>query len=67
MKLAGINTDIFSAHSTRSASTLKAKAVGVLVADILKAANWSSASMFCRFYHKSIDSPIFGCGILEEK
>ena len=67
MKSTGIDTDRFSTHSTHSASTSKAKAVGVSTADILKAANWSSTSMFCRFYHKPIDSHRFGCGVLEEK
>ena len=67
MKPAGIDTDIFTAHSTRAASTSKAKAVGVPTADTLKAANWSSTSTFCHYYHKLIDSPRFGCGVLEEK
>ena len=38
----GINTDIFSAHSTRSASASKADAEGVNVEEILKRGTWSS-------------------------
>ena len=44
-----INTQHFSAHSTRGAATSKAKFVGVSTKDILKAANWSSSSTFTRF------------------
>ena len=46
---AGINTDVFSAHSTRGASTSKAKRAGVSLGDIIKAANWSSVSTFSRW------------------
>ena len=59
MKFAGIDADRFSAHSTFGGSKSKAKAMGVPMADILKAANWSSTSMFCHFYHKPIDSHRF--------
>ena len=49
MSQAGINTEMFSAHSTRGAATSKAKMVGVSLSDIVKAANWSSTSTFTRF------------------
>ena len=49
LEQAGINTEIFSAHSTRGASE-----------DILKAANWSSESVFQRFYHKEVDQAAYG-------
>lgn len=65
MKLAGIDTDKFSAHSTRGASTSKAKQVGVSTTDILKAANWTTASTFCRFYHRPINSGKFGSSVLK--
>jgi len=45
----GIDTEQFSAHSTRSASTLQACANGIPVSEILKMANWSSSSTFERF------------------
>ena len=54
MERSGINTKIFAAHSTRGASTSKAEAGGVSVPDILKAADWSSASTFTRFYHRPV-------------
>jgi len=47
--LAGINTEAFAAHSTRSASKSWAASKGVPISDILKAANWSSSLKFyCR-------------------
>jgi len=47
---AGIDTGIFKAHSIRGASSSKAAAVGITTADILQAADWSSASTFQKFY-----------------
>ena len=63
MKEAGIDTSTFTAHSTRGAATSKAKAAGVPMADILKAANWSSSSTFCRFYNRPTNDR-FGQSIL---
>ena len=63
---AGIDTSIFSAHSTRGASTSKARASGVSSHDILKAANWSSESTFCRFYCRPIAASNFGRAVLEQ-
>ena len=59
MSSAGIDTNVFSAHSTS-----KAQMVGVSTTDILKAANWSSTSTFCRFYHRPVNSEQFGLGVL---
>ena len=64
LKGAGIDTQTFSAHSTRGASTSKAKAMGVSSADILRSANWSSESTFCRFYHRPTHSGSFGRSVL---
>lgn len=66
MSLAGVDTGVFSAHSTRGAATSKAKAAGVSIADIMKTANWSSPSTFSRFYHRPIEpqSSQFGRSIL---
>ena len=61
------NTDMFSAHSTRGASTSKANTLGVSSADILKAANWSSTSTFCRFYHRPTHSASFGRTVLRRQ
>lgn len=46
---AGINND-FGAHSTRGSASSKAAQAGVLVDQILKAANWKSDSVFKNFY-----------------
>ncbi|KAL7292896.1 hypothetical protein TKK_0013566 [Trichogramma kaykai] len=51
----GINTDIFSAHSTRHASTSAAKRSGVNIDLIRKAADWTKNSQtFARFYDLNI-------------
>ena len=63
---AGIDTNQFGAHSTHSASTLAAKRSGLDMTTIMRAAGWSNASTFARFYDKPIEhsldcsqSPIF--------
>ena len=68
MSDAGIDTNIFTAHSSRGAATSKAKNIGVATADILKAANWSSESTFSRFYHRDIPAPTtFGRVVLKAR
>lgn len=52
---AGIDTNQFGAHSTRSVSTSAAKRSGLDLTTIMKAAGWSNASTFSRFYNKSIE------------
>ncbi len=49
---AGVDTSIFSAHSTRGAAASKAFGCGLPVDSILKAANRASGSTFSRFYHR---------------
>ena len=56
MEAAGVDTETFKAHSTRAASTSKAKFQGLSVEQIVKRGNWSNASTFQRFYYKSIKS-----------
>ena len=51
---AGIDTSIFTAHSTRAASTSKAVSSGVSVIEIMQKANWKRASTFKIFYRKDI-------------
>ena len=65
---AGINTDIYTAHSTRSASTSAAAAASVDISKIMKAASWTNASTFKRFYRKDIVDPSgsFGNTILKK-
>ena len=64
LKAAGVDTEKFTAHSTRSASTSHASMKGVPIADILKVANWSSSSTFERFYHRSSDPSAFARAVL---
>ena len=54
MARAGINTEIFKGHSTRSASTSKARSVGVPLEEILKRGSWSSSNTWHNFYNKDI-------------
>ncbi|KZS10284.1 Uncharacterized protein APZ42_025294 [Daphnia magna] len=46
LKDAGVNTAVFSAHSTRGADSSKASDCGVPIKDILSAGSWSSESTF---------------------
>ena len=50
----GINTDLFKAHSSRSASSSKASVVGTPLVEILKRGSWSYHSTWQRFYDKHI-------------
>jgi len=65
---AGINTEIFKAHSVRGASSSTAASAGVTTADILKTADWSSAGTFQKFYlrpsNDSDDKSSFGTAVL---
>ena len=54
LHLAGIDTSIFKAHSTRSASTSAATKLGVPLQDIMSSAGWSSNSTFGKFYNKDV-------------
>ena len=64
LKNAGINTQTFTAHSTRSASTSLAKTKGLAVSEIRKAAGWKPGSTFARFYDRPIMGKNFGDTIL---
>ena len=55
MASAGIDTTLFKPHSVRSAATSKAKLNNACTADILKAAGWTSATTFAKYYDKPID------------
>ena len=51
---AGLDLSIFTPHSTRSASTAKAKSGNIPLATILKTAGWSRESTFANYYDKPI-------------
>jgi hypothetical protein len=57
LEVSGIDVTIFTAHSTRHASTSKAHKLGVNLDLIRKTAGWSGTSTtFARFYNKVITS-----------
>ena len=60
MKLAGIDTGIFKAHSVRGAATTAAANTLSPLEEILNMADWSNASTFRQFYYKPVFSSSFG-------
>ena len=56
LKEAGIDTALFSAGSTRSASTSKAERGGAPIEDIMKAAGWVRSSTFTTYYNKPLST-----------
>lgn len=54
LKSSGVDTKVFSAHSTRGAAASSAAAKGVPLNNILKASNWARESTFNKFYNKYI-------------
>lgn len=53
--LAGVDSNVYTAHSTRGASASKAKSIGVPLETILHRARWTNSTTFGRFYDKRID------------
>ena len=66
LKLSGFDTKIFTAHSTRSASSSAAADSGVTTNDILKAADWSSEFVFRKFYYRPTHNPLYGRAVLSK-
>jgi len=64
MKDAGINTETFKAHSTRSASTTAATVKGLSFEEIQKCANWTNKSTFQKFYYRPRHSSAFSSAVL---
>ena len=56
LRSSGIDTEKYSAHSSRAASTSFCKAKGLSLQDIMTAAGWSDTETFARFYEKPLDS-----------
>lgn len=54
LKNSGIDTQIFSSHSTRAAAASKAKQKDVPLDTILSTIGWASAQTFKRFYEKPV-------------
>ena len=57
MKSAGVDTNIYTVHSTRGAPASKAAASAVPIQAILKQGHWSRESTFARFYQREIQEP----------
>ena len=51
---AGIDMDIFTVHSTRSAATSAAKAARVPINTITSTAGWSNSCTFAKYYDKPV-------------
>ena len=51
---AGIDTSLFKAHSRRGASVSAAANSGITTKEILEAADWSTDSVFQKFYYKPV-------------
>lgn len=56
LKLSGIDISVYQAHSCRSASTSKAKVLGLSMEEILNRGQWSNKSTWQRFYNKEIEN-----------
>ena len=57
LEASGIDTEIFSAHSTRHASTSAAARNGINIENIRKTAGWTENSrVFARFYNRPINT-----------
>ena len=66
LKLSGVDTTMFTAHSTRGASSSAAADSGITAGDILKAADWSSESVFQKFYYRPTHNPLYGRAVLSQ-
>uniref|UniRef100_A0A1X7VW67 Tyr recombinase domain-containing protein n=1 Tax=Amphimedon queenslandica TaxID=400682 RepID=A0A1X7VW67_AMPQE len=64
---AGTDSSIFGAHSTRGASASAAARSRVTIEEILKAANWSSESVFQGFYHQEVDRAAYGIAVINDQ
>ena len=60
----GIDSNIFTAHSTRGAASSTTARAGMSVSDILRIADWTSDNTFQRFYYKPFQDPSFGRTVL---
>ena len=63
MKLAGIDTGIFKAHSVRGAATTAVANAFVPLEEILNMADWSNASRF-RFFWRDSGIIVYSCCVV---
>ena len=67
LKMSGIDVTKFTAHSTRGASSSAAADSGITTGDILKTADWSTESVFRKFYYRSSRDPSYGRAVLSRR
>ncbi|KZS13077.1 Uncharacterized protein APZ42_021816 [Daphnia magna] len=63
---AGVDTTIYSAHSTSGASASKAVNIGRLIESILRTGGWASKCVFSKHYSRPISTETFGSRIISE-
>jgi len=61
---AGIDTEMFKAHSVRGASSSAALRKGVHISDILQTADWSKDSTFKWFYYRPVADDGYASAVL---
>ena len=54
--MAGVNTELFKAHSTRAAATSTANVKHIPITSIMKAAHWSNDCTFRKFYSLPVNN-----------
>jgi len=65
MQIAGIDISKYKAHSTRGASTSKAKAMGLSSHEIMQRANWLRENTFKRYYCRTTPGQEFQMAVLK--
>ena len=64
LQQAGIDVSIFGAHSARGVPSSSAATAGVTTSDILQASDWSSESVFRKFYYRPTGNVAYGQAVL---
>ena len=64
----GINVTVFTVHPTRGTSSSAAAAdSGITTGDILKTVDWSTESVFRKYYYRSSHDPSHGRAVLSRR
>lgn len=68
LRESGIDTSVFSSHSTRGAAGSKALANGVPLKSILNQGHWARESTFAKFYQRdvNVDRNVVGQSVLQD-
>ena len=66
LKDAGIDTSVFTAHSTRGASTSAAVSGGASLQEVLSQADWSSSTTFHKHYFRPQPFSAFSSAVLKK-